>query len=68
MHKNDWLVVSMNTADRSVNKSRRPWADKPAKLAQKDRDAHWTVKYTKAKPRGGRKSAVGRPRLPGLGL
>ncbi|MDQ0304833.1 hypothetical protein J2S75_003883 [Ancylobacter polymorphus] len=24
---------------------------KPAKLAQKDRDARWTVKYTKAKPR-----------------
>ena len=27
------------------------WQDKPAKLAQKDRDARWTVKYTKAKPR-----------------
>jgi len=27
------------------------WKDKPAKLAQKDRDARWTVKYTKAKPR-----------------
>ena len=27
------------------------WKDKPAKLAQKDRDAGWTVKYTKAKPR-----------------
>jgi transposase, IS5 family len=26
------------------------WADKPAKLRQKDRDARWTVKYTKAKP------------------
>ena len=25
------------------------WADKPAKLAQKDRDARWTVKFTKAK-------------------
>ncbi len=25
--------------------------DKPAKLAQKDRDARWTVKYTKAKAR-----------------
>ncbi|EAQ34211.1 transposase (class II) [Nitrobacter sp. Nb-311A] len=24
------------------------WKDKPAKLAQKDRDARWTVKYTKA--------------------
>ena len=27
------------------------WKEKPAKLAQKDRDARWTVKYTKAKPR-----------------
>jgi len=26
------------------------WKDKPAKLRQKDRDARWTVKYTKAKP------------------
>ena len=27
------------------------WRDKPARLRQKDRDARWTVKYTKAKPR-----------------
>lgn len=27
------------------------WKDKPARLAQQDRDARWTVKYTKAKPR-----------------
>ena len=27
------------------------WKDKPAKLAQKNRDARWTVKYTKAKVR-----------------
>ena len=26
------------------------WKTKPAKLRQKDRDARWTVKYTKAKP------------------
>jgi len=26
------------------------WRAKPAKLRQKDRDARWTVKYTKAKP------------------
>ena len=25
------------------------WKEKPAKLAQKDRDARWTIKYTKAK-------------------
>jgi hypothetical protein len=29
------------------------WQDKPAKLSQKDRDARWTVKTTKAKPREG---------------
>jgi len=35
------------------------WKDKPAKLAQKDRDARWTVKYTKAKLReDGSKPAV----------
>jgi transposase, IS5 family len=28
-----------------------PWARKPAKLRHKDRDARWTVKFTKAKPR-----------------
>ncbi|MGH6818908.1 MAG: IS5 family transposase [Methylovirgula sp.] len=27
------------------------WKDKPAKLRQKDRDARWTVKFTKARPR-----------------
>lgn len=27
------------------------WKDKPAKLRQKDRDARWMVKYSKAKPR-----------------
>jgi len=27
------------------------WADRPAKLRQKDRDARWTVKVSKAKPR-----------------
>src|SRR3712207_1825864 len=26
------------------------WKDRPAKLAQKDRDARWTVKWSKAKP------------------
>jgi transposase, IS5 family len=34
------------------------WRDKPAKLRQKDRDARWTVKYTKAKP-----SEDGRPQV-----
>jgi IS5 family transposase len=38
---------------KAIKEGRIPdgWADKPAKLAQKDRDARWTVKYTKAKPR-----------------
>ena len=27
------------------------WEDKPAKLYLKDRNAHWTVKFTKAKPK-----------------
>ena len=27
------------------------WTNKPAKLRQKDRDARWTVKFSKAKPR-----------------
>jgi len=29
----------------------REWAERPAKLRQKDRDARWTVKFSKAKPR-----------------
>jgi IS5 family transposase len=38
---------------KAIREGRIPeaWADKPAKLAQKDRDARWTVKYTKAKPK-----------------
>jgi IS5 family transposase len=34
------------------------WAQNPAKLRQKDRDARWTVKYTKARP-----SEAGLPRI-----
>jgi transposase, IS5 family len=34
------------------------WKGKPAKLAQKDRDARWTVKYSKAKPREDGKKQV----------
>ena len=36
---------------RDIMEGRIPpeWANKPAKLRQKDRDARWTVKYTKAK-------------------
>ena len=59
-----------NTDDekRDIKQGRIPpeWAKKPAKLRQKDRDARWTVKSTKAKP-----SADGAPRvdlaIPALG-
>jgi transposase, IS5 family len=34
------------------------WQAKPAKLRQKDRDARWTVKTTKAKPREGESAMV----------
>ena len=45
---------------RDIKEGRIPaeWAKKPAKLRQKDRDARWTVKYTKAKP-----SQDGAPRV-----
>ena len=45
---------------RDIKEGRIPaeWAQKPAKLRQKDRDARWTVKYTKAKP-----SEEGGPRI-----
>ena len=38
---------------KAIKEGRIPddWKEKPAKLAQKDRDARWTIKYTKAKPR-----------------
>ena len=38
---------------KAIKEGRVPddWKTKPARLAQKDRDARWTVKYTKAKPR-----------------
>ena len=43
-----------NTEDekRALREGRVPedWAAQPAKLAQKDRDARWTVKHSKAKP------------------
>jgi transposase, IS5 family len=38
---------------KAIKEGRVPdqWQDKPGKLRQKDRDARWTVKFTKAKPR-----------------
>ena len=44
------------------------WQKKPAKLRQKDRDARWTVKYTKAKPQRRRPQAPGRPGDPAVRL
>lgn len=38
-------------ADIKAGRIPEAWADKPARLAQKDRDARWTVKFTKAKAR-----------------
>ncbi len=38
-------------ADIKAGKVPDSWKAKPAKLAQKDRDARWTVKYSKAKKR-----------------
>jgi len=44
-----------NTDDekKAIKEGRIPdeWKDKPAKLRQKDRDARWTVKFSKAKER-----------------
>ena len=49
-----------NEEKQAIKDGRVPdaWQDKTAKLAQKDRDARWTVKYSKAKPR-----ADGRPQV-----
>jgi hypothetical protein len=43
------------------------WPDKPAKARQKDTDARWTMKFSKAKPRR-RRQAADRHRDPGLRL
>ena len=38
-------------ADIKAGRIPEEWAKRPAKLRHKDRDARWTVKFTKAKPR-----------------
>ena len=40
---------------KTIKEGRIPerWMEKPAKLRQKDRDARWTVKFSKAKPKEG---------------
>ncbi len=45
-------------ADIRAGRVPEAWKDKPEKLAQKDRDARWTVKFSKAKP-----SDDGSPRI-----
>jgi len=45
-------------ADLKAGRIPEAWKDEPAKLAQKDRDARWTVKFSKAKP-----SDDGSPRI-----
>src|SRR5215207_7694739 len=45
-------------ADIKAGRIPQAWKDQPAKLAQKDRDARWTVKFSKAKP-----SDDGSPRI-----
>ncbi len=44
-------------ADVKAGKVPEAWNDKPAKLRQKDRDARWTVKLSKAKADGKAKTA-----------
>jgi hypothetical protein len=44
---------AIRTTRKAIKEGRVPedWKEKPAKLAQKDRDARWTIKYTTAKPK-----------------
>ena len=46
-----------NGEKQAIKEGRIPegWKDKPAKLAQKDRDARWTVKYTEGQAARGRR-------------
>ena len=61
-----------NTDDekKAIKEGRIPpnWKTKPAKLRHKDRDARWTVKFSKAKPRAGWLNAASRSRNPALWL
>ncbi len=45
-------------ADIKAGRIPEEWKEKPAKLRQKDRDARWTVKFSKAKP-----AEEGKPKL-----
>ena len=54
---------------KAIKEGRVPddWKDKPAKLAQKDRDSRWTVKYTKARPREDGSTPAVDPAIPAFG-
>ncbi len=43
--------TSSEKADIKAGRIPEHWKDRPAKLRHKDRDARWTLKFTKAKPR-----------------
>jgi len=43
--------TEVEKADIKAGRIPESWTKKPAKLRQKDRDARWTVKFSKAKPR-----------------
>jgi IS5 family transposase len=47
-----WLSTFAGQVQKDIKAGRIPedWERNPAKLRQKDRDARWTVKYSKAKP------------------
>jgi hypothetical protein len=51
-----WLrrrASAIRTTKKAIKQGRIPanWKVKPAKLRHKDRDARWTVKFSKGKPR-----------------
>mgnify|MGYP001815494667 CR=1 FL=1 len=45
-------------ADLEAGRIPEAWQKKPAKLRQKDRDARWSIKFTKAKPKADGKKQV----------
>jgi transposase, IS5 family len=46
-------TTEAETTDLKAGRIPQAWQDRPAKLHQKDRDARWTVKVSKAKPKAG---------------
>ena len=54
-------------ADIRAGKVPDEWKENPAKLRQKDRDARWTVKFSKAKPVGDSKAKLRDIAVPAFG-